>query len=334
MSLRFRRSMKIAPGLRLNFSKGSIGVSAGVRGARVSVNTKGQVYSSVGIPGTGIYNVERTNLRAGSQRAKRVQPQSHSFSSTPLIATPGLFASGDERAIAKALRTAKSSAFAELSQSRPNIAHIASAFELMYLATEKPDDIDALYTLSEVAWRNHEKLAQEKIFLKYAPTLVTSIQVTRGVSQEIRFGIDALGMLRIEILQLKGKYQEALDVAHSITPNQISALSVCECEVLLKKWDEVIATTEDIENEDEATAMLLIYRGIAFREKGLYEAAIESFKSARSSKKRHEDVLNKALFERALTYKAQGKKAAARKDLEKIFATDSDFPGVAEELKK
>jgi hypothetical protein len=35
-------------------SKSGFGVSAGVKGARVGVDSKGRSYSSVGIPGTGI----------------------------------------------------------------------------------------------------------------------------------------------------------------------------------------------------------------------------------------------------------------------------------------
>ena len=54
MGMRFRKSFKIAPGVKLNLSKRGIGVSAGVKGARVSLNSKGRVTKSVGIPGTGI----------------------------------------------------------------------------------------------------------------------------------------------------------------------------------------------------------------------------------------------------------------------------------------
>jgi hypothetical protein len=46
--------MKIAPGVRLNFNKRSVGISAGVRGARYSVNSDGRRTRSVGIPGTGL----------------------------------------------------------------------------------------------------------------------------------------------------------------------------------------------------------------------------------------------------------------------------------------
>ena len=54
MGFNFRKSFKIAPGVKLNISKKGIsGVSAGVNGARVSVGKKG-TRTTVGIPGTGL----------------------------------------------------------------------------------------------------------------------------------------------------------------------------------------------------------------------------------------------------------------------------------------
>jgi Protein of unknown function (DUF4236) len=53
-SFRFRRSMKVAPGVRLNFNKKSLGMSVGPRGARYSINSSGRRTRSVGIPGTGL----------------------------------------------------------------------------------------------------------------------------------------------------------------------------------------------------------------------------------------------------------------------------------------
>jgi len=54
MGLRFRRSIKVLPGVRLNLSKSGIGISAGVRGLRVGLDAKGRRYASAGLPGTGL----------------------------------------------------------------------------------------------------------------------------------------------------------------------------------------------------------------------------------------------------------------------------------------
>lgn len=62
MGFRFRKSIKILPGVKLNVGKKGVGISAGVKGARVSVNSSGRVTKSVGIPGTGISYVESSKI--------------------------------------------------------------------------------------------------------------------------------------------------------------------------------------------------------------------------------------------------------------------------------
>ncbi len=53
MGFRFRKSIKIAPGLRLNVSKRGTSVSIGRRGATTNISKRG-VRQTFGIPGTGI----------------------------------------------------------------------------------------------------------------------------------------------------------------------------------------------------------------------------------------------------------------------------------------
>ena len=51
MAWRYRKRVKLAPGLRLNINKRSLGLSAGRRGARVSANTRGQSFLSLATKG-------------------------------------------------------------------------------------------------------------------------------------------------------------------------------------------------------------------------------------------------------------------------------------------
>ena len=53
MALRFRKSIKIAPGIRLNVSKGGISTSLGGKGATVNISKKGARVTA-GIPGSGL----------------------------------------------------------------------------------------------------------------------------------------------------------------------------------------------------------------------------------------------------------------------------------------
>lgn len=69
MGFRFRKSFKIAPGVRVNVGKKSIGISAGVKGARVSVNSSGRKTTTVGIPGTGL-SYQKTEKIGGAKKAQ------------------------------------------------------------------------------------------------------------------------------------------------------------------------------------------------------------------------------------------------------------------------
>ena len=59
MGLRFNKHISLGKHLRLNISKSGIGISGGVKGARISFNPKTGIRKSIGIPGTGIYYSEQ-----------------------------------------------------------------------------------------------------------------------------------------------------------------------------------------------------------------------------------------------------------------------------------
>lgn len=70
MGFRFRKSVKIAPGVRLNIGKKSVGISAGVKGAHVSVNSSGRKTTTVGLPGTGL-SYSKTEKIGGRKNTTR-----------------------------------------------------------------------------------------------------------------------------------------------------------------------------------------------------------------------------------------------------------------------
>ena len=61
--MRFRKRIKIAKGVSLNFSKSGISTSFGMKGLSFNVGTRG-TYVNYGIPGTGLY--DRKKLSSGS----------------------------------------------------------------------------------------------------------------------------------------------------------------------------------------------------------------------------------------------------------------------------
>jgi hypothetical protein len=74
MGFRFRRTVRLLPGLRLNLSKSGVSASVGTRGAWFTFGRNG-TRATVGLPGTGIsYSTtnstkERQNVGKPSSRA-------------------------------------------------------------------------------------------------------------------------------------------------------------------------------------------------------------------------------------------------------------------------
>lgn len=59
MGFRFRKSIKLLPGVRVNFGKKSTSISFGNKFCGITVNSKGTVTKRVSAPGTGISFSER-----------------------------------------------------------------------------------------------------------------------------------------------------------------------------------------------------------------------------------------------------------------------------------
>lgn len=72
MGLNFRKSINLGKGFKLNIGKGSIGISGGVKGARVSMNSRGRKTATFSIPGTGIsYSLNLNKLFKGVTSKKK-----------------------------------------------------------------------------------------------------------------------------------------------------------------------------------------------------------------------------------------------------------------------
>lgn len=61
MGFRFRRSIRILPGVRININKGSTSISVGGRGFHKTYSSTGRVTTSIGIPGTGLSYTTSSN---------------------------------------------------------------------------------------------------------------------------------------------------------------------------------------------------------------------------------------------------------------------------------
>ncbi|OOF63846.1 DUF4236 domain-containing protein [Rodentibacter sp. Ppn85] len=67
MAFKFRKRIKVLPGVTVNLSKSGISTTLGIKGASVNVGKNG-AYLNTGIPGTGIYS--RTRILSPNQSEK------------------------------------------------------------------------------------------------------------------------------------------------------------------------------------------------------------------------------------------------------------------------
>lgn len=68
MGIRYRKSINLGGGARMNLSKSGIGFSVGTKGARLTKTAKGTTRSTLSIPGSGISYVSETGKSGKRQK--------------------------------------------------------------------------------------------------------------------------------------------------------------------------------------------------------------------------------------------------------------------------
>ncbi|PPG18268.1 hypothetical protein C5C74_09245 [Rathayibacter sp. AY1E8] len=90
-----------------------------------------------------------------------------------------------------------------------------------------------------------------------------------------------------------------------------------------------------VENVDAASAAVLIRRGVALRELGVIEGALEAFDRVvrpTVTSARPVELRAEALLERASTLLSDGRTAPARRDLERVLSRNPDSAAAHELL--
>jgi tetratricopeptide (TPR) repeat protein len=334
-----RKSIKLAPGVRLNVSKRGVGMSVGAGGVRYSVHSSGRrtISARSGVPGVWYQKQTSTHTRARSVAAR---PRSSSTTrsrsrSVPVTAPalaptkPGLFAPKGDKHLYKAIETQDLKAMAQVGDEHPE--YRAVAYGLSGMLTLNQDRARAKKLLEDAFAAGDP--AAHPFMSKYPIDAHFTVHIAEGVTAEfVGINRSVIGLTLGEIYQSDGDLDRAIGVVQQLEPTMYAAVSLAELYAMTGKYDEVIKLTEGIQNEDDASALLCAYRGVAFRQEGYHDAAHESLKLALRSRSRAEPIRHFALSERAKNYLAQGKKSMARRDLERILAEDSDFEDVRERL--
>ena len=329
VGFRARKSIKVAPGIRLNVSRSGIGASAGVRGARHSVHSSGRRTTMIGDPIFGVGYMKQTGggkrrgsrSRSGAQATRPPQPDERPVK-------PGLFAPKGEKRLYKALKANDVDAIVRVGEDFPPWRVAAYSIAGYLLSEDQPE---RAATLLALVLDSGNDPASDPFIRKYLRTKAT-LDIAPGIEAELPLDRDTVGLLLAELRQEAGDLQAAVSAVEQLEPTTYSAVSLAELYTQLGRHEDVIELTEGLKNEDDATALLLVYRAVALRESGFLDGSLEAFKESLRSRSRGEAIRKLALSERAITYLAQNKKVMARKDLERILAEDFGYEGVRERL--
>lgn len=347
MSTRFRRSIKIAPGIRLNVTKSGFGITAGPKGAHYSVHSSGARTRSIGLPGTGLYYQDRSGGGRGRSRRNSAATQQRQAAAAPidpvrLIPKPGLFASGPEKAYhAGLLAHLQGEHQAALAAFEQVVAADPSAMSAQLFAGISANALGD----APRAIKHFEAVVGSPIGLpdryqaKYVPawlSLSLSIGITEAITAKPPFGELAAVLALVELYQLAGRLEEAIGLLqqlHETLPDPLVRLSLSDLLFADGDYEELVELTVGLTNDSDIEVETLHLRGAALMALGHGTAAIDAFRDALAkTSNRDQGLLNAVRYDRALTYEQLGQRARAKADLERLYAADPRYEDVKDRL--
>jgi tetratricopeptide (TPR) repeat protein len=356
--LRFRKSIQLLPGVKINLSKTGASVSIGPRGARLIVG-RGRPQVSLDLPGTGIYfrravgssedeDETKATRKDASQEGKdkkgaKEQDQKQQESTEPQkpVVNLGLLdrltTPPDELELVSGLQElANGNDDAAYAHFRKATSLPDGAFLTGFNALRRGEANQAVADLN-IALAGRDRLGQH--FAKYQVDPTVDLPVTEDVVAEIKPDVRGVLFALAEAYQAVGMLKEAIDCLHQIRQTDphdlIVRLSLAEL------YDEaypddpqiqqrLVELAEGVHNESPVHASLMYYRARALRKLGLHEAAQDTLTQALRRKKDYpEDLLIALRYERALVYEATGQAKRAQLEFQKIYAEAPTFEDVA-----
>jgi hypothetical protein len=324
MGFQLRKSMKIAPGVRMTVSKSGISASGGVPGARISKSTSGRTTKTVGIPGSGMRHTTSSTSRSRSTSRTAAAPPP---SAAP--AKPGLLSPAWHRELYKVIQRQQFDGLDAIASRHPASQLVVATID-GFMKMMSGQNEGAAKMLRYV-WQSGQQIESEPFVAKYISAAVT-VKVAHGVEAVMPMSRDAVGLALAELEQEAGRLDAAIEIVEALEPSTIAAVSLADLYLESGRYDDVVDITNGVPNHDDMTALLNAFRGSALRELGHMTASREAFKEALKSKSREEVIRHFALVERSKTYAAEGKKGMARKDLERVLAENANYENVRELL--
>ena len=338
MSFRFWRRIRLAPGITLNLSKSTASLSFGPPGAKYTISPRGN-RATAGLTGTGLFytvhdrkRAERGGAAPGPEVAERDRLKLGFFQR---LITPA-----DERQFVDGIRALnegdQDGALAALEETGdlPDAAWMAGMIRL------RREEFGRARAHFEVALAGQNDLGV--LFAKYDVAAQASLPITPDIFAHVFPRERGTRLALVEIAQLEGRHGDAmahLESLMEIDPTDpIILLSFAELGLDTPQdralMERLVDLTTDIPNDTPVDTALLLYRGRALAALGIPTGAIDVLTLAnRRRKDRPEALMRQIRYDRALLYEQVGRKADARREMERLYAADPEFADLRERLR-
>lgn len=337
MSFRFWRRIRLAPGVTLNLSKSTASLSLGPRGAKYTISPRGN-RATAGIPGTGMFYTVHDRNRSGRGGpapapviAQRDRINLGFFQRLMTPANERRFVDGIRALIAGDPETALKAL--EEARDLPDAAWMSGMIRLWR------EEFDRAKAHLEYALGRLDDLGN--LFGKYDIAAQASLPITSDIFAHILPRERDTRLALVEIAQLQGRLQDArvhLDRLLAIDPEDPVVL-LSFAELALDTPDDralmerVVKLTVRIENETPVDTAILLYRGKALAALDMPDGAIKVLTLANPRRKDLPDELMRQIrYDRAILYEKIGRRAQARRELERLYSEDPEFEDLRERL--
>lgn len=333
MDFGLHKSIKILPGVRVTVGTGGVSYSLGGRKLRITRHPGGRISRTVGLPGLGLSHSSTLRDAPARRAAAAPAPTPPAASSAPSLPPwpadpPPRPVPAGERDLLDALATGR---YADVARTHgradPTLRLLAAALD--GLAT--PDPVRSRELLGWVAARGTTALHHHPFTTRHLADRTWPVEIAHGATAYLGITTDVVLLAAAELHQAAGDLDTAIWTVEQAEPTAPAALSLAELYGDAGRHVDVVDLTDGTVNADDATALLLVFRGRALAGLGYADAARgaleEALRVPRASSVRH-----RALLERARVALGQADRATARRDLEQILEDDPTYPGLPEAL--
>jgi tetratricopeptide (TPR) repeat protein len=287
MATRFRRTMKIAPGLRLNLGKRGVSLTAGGKLGRVTVGPSG-AHLGASVPGTGLYMTEKVDS---------AQPGPGSWADAAPTGPPQ---PGNVKALLRGIpprEPGTSGFFAAISGSAKRKALHAIDRAAASLSAESDATVAAVAEEFPDSWTIRREAGLYFVQRNEAPAALAHLSAAANLFPGDR---TLYYVVAADIAIDAGDYRYAIGA--------------------LERY------VSSADPESDVGALILTTLASACLKSGDPTRSLELLSRLPLRRKYLGDTLLYALCVRARANRATGQKAQAKKDIDRVYAHEPDFP--------